>query len=185
MWRADETELLPDAPVKAGGALIGDPGLPESWWAEFNRSLDALAVQHATRMATPDTVTVTQTRVTEAIISAFGATDARINQWTVAHADMNWANVTAPQFCLFDWEDWGTAPRGLDAASLWGNSLAVPELAERVRRERREDLESRDGLLMRLFFCSKIVGRHADAADPLPEPARRAVERILAGLQTD
>ncbi|WP_075029131.1 hypothetical protein [Streptomyces mirabilis] len=28
----------------------------------------------------------------------------------------NEANVTAPEFCLFDWEDWGLAPRGLDAA---------------------------------------------------------------------
>ncbi|MFF4412397.1 hypothetical protein ACFYY8_07670 [Streptosporangium sp. NPDC001559] len=48
---------------------------------------------------------------------------------------------------MFDWEDWGMAPYGLDAASLWGASLAVPALADRVRSERRDDLESRDGKL--------------------------------------
>lgn len=69
---------------------------------------------------------------------------------TPAHGDLNWANVTAPQFCLFDWDDWGMALRGIDAAWLWGNSLVFPEVAERVQRERRHDLESRDGKLMSL-----------------------------------
>ncbi|MGP8303615.1 hypothetical protein ACTPOK_38020 [Streptomyces inhibens] len=66
---------------------------------------------------------------------------------------------------------------------MWGNSLAAPGLAERVRRERREDLESRDGLLMSLFYCTKAVGRYADETDPKLKPARWEVERILAELQ--
>ncbi|MFF8787055.1 hypothetical protein [Streptomyces sp. NPDC015125] len=183
MWRADETSLLPGAPVKPGGTLTVDPELPEAWWAALNSSLDALAAQRTTRVATPDTVTITQARVTEEVTATFGALDTTIEDWTTAHADMNWANVTSPSFCLFDWEDWGMAPRGLDSASLWGNSLAVPALAERVRHERREDLESRDGLLMSLFYCTKVVGRYADEADPKLKPARLEVERILRELQ--
>lgn len=185
MWRADETSVLPGAPVKPGGTLTVDPDLAPGWWDALNQSLDALSAQRTTRIATPDTVTVTQALVSEAITSTFGDVgDTTIARWAPAHADVNWANVTAPEFCLFDWEDWGQAPRGLDSASLWGNSLALPALAERVWHERRHDLDSRDGLLMALFFCSKVVGRYADEADPRLKPARRAAERLLAALQT-
>ena len=90
--------------------------------------------------ATPDTDTITQELVTESIRGVFpGDFDMTIRRWVPAHADLNWANVTAPVFSLFDWEDWGNAPQGLDSASLWASSLAVPALADRVRRERRRD----------------------------------------------
>ncbi|WP_460082416.1 hypothetical protein [Streptomyces variabilis] len=184
MWRADETELLPGMPI--GTAVLSeDPKLPDEWWQAFNASLDALAAQDTRRVATPDTVTVTQALVTESIHSVFsGDFDTTVERWVPAHADLNWANMTAPTFSLFDWEDWGNAPRGLDSASLWGSSLAVPALADRVRQERRRDFESRDGKLMTLFVCSKILGPDAHPEDPRLEPARRMAEQIVAELQT-
>lgn len=121
--------------------------------------------------------------VTATIRSAFPeAPDVEFEEWAPAHADLTWANVTAPEFCVIDWEDWGMAPRGLDAATLWGNSLAVPELAERVWRERRPDLECRPGRLMALFFCAKVVGPHAHPDDPRLGPAREAAARLLKGF---
>ncbi|MEV0281747.1 hypothetical protein AB0I22_35910 [Streptomyces sp. NPDC050610] len=185
VWRADETTLLPDAPVKpAGGTLTAAPTLPDSWWRTLNSSLDALARAATTRVATPDTVTITQEGVTSLITDAFGAAvDTTVERWHPAHADLNWANVTGPTCCLFDWEDWGAAPRGLDAASLWAASLAVPELAGRVRYERRADLGSRDGRLMMLFACAKIAGPYADVADPKLEPARTAARQLIAELR--
>ena len=71
----------------------------------------------------------------------------------------------------------------MDSASLWGSSLAVPALADRVRQERRGDLESRDGKLMTLFVCSKFAGADAHPEDPRVEPARREAARIVAELQ--
>jgi hypothetical protein len=184
MWRADETDLLPGEPVRPGGVLMDDPGLPAQWWAGLNSSLDALAAQSTTRVATPDTVVITQAHVDEVIRLIFpGAVDTAIEHWVPAHADVNWANVTSPQFCLFDWEDWGTAPRGLDSASLWGQSLAVPALADRVRQERDADLGSRDGAVMALFVCAKITGPYAHPEDPRQEPARRAAEQLVGVLQ--
>lgn len=180
MWRADETELLPGEPVGPDSVSV----LPEEWWEALNRSLDALAEQRTTRVATPDTVAITQAGVTSVIRETFTEVpDTTVEDWAPAHADLNWANVTSPQFCLFDWEDWGMAPRGLDAAWLWGNSLVFPELAERVRRERQRDLESRDGKLMSLFFCTKILGPHADPGDPRAGLARIEADRIVAELQ--
>jgi hypothetical protein len=184
MWRADETDLLPGQPVKAAGVLTEDPGLSDEWWAGLNASLDALAAARTTRVATPDTVMVTQAHVDEAIRSAFpGGSALVVERWVPAHADVNWANITGPQFCLFDWEDWGMAPRGLDSASLWAQSLGVPALVDRVLRERHDDLSSRDGKVMMLFACAKIAGPYAHPEDPRLGPARAAAERLVEELQ--
>lgn len=185
MWRADETELLPGTPV--GSAVLSEaPELPDDWWAGLNASLNALAAQRTRRVATPDTDTITQALVTESIRSAFSSDfDTAIERWVPAHADLNWANMTAPAFSLFDWEDWGNAPLALDSASLWASSLAVPALADCVRHERRSDFESRDGRLMTLFACSKILGPYAHPEDPRLEPARRMAEQVIKKLQAD
>lgn len=182
MWRGDETALLPGAPV--GSAVVAqDPHLSEEWWASLNASLEALATQHTNRIATPDTETLTQELVTGTIHRVFPGVDTAVADWRPAHADLNWANVTAPVFCVFDWEDWGMAPCGLDAANLWGASLAVPALADRVRRERCNDLASRDGKLMTLFVSAKILGPYSDPEDPRLVPARKTAEQLLQELQ--
>ncbi|MFI1362564.1 hypothetical protein [Streptomyces griseochromogenes] len=183
MWRADETELLPGAPI--GTAVLSEaPVLLNEWWEALNASLDALATQGTRRLATPDTDTITQALVTESIRRVFsGDFDTTVSRWVPAHADLNWANMTAPTFSLFDWEDWGNAPLGLDAASLWASSLAVQALAHRVRRERRSDFDCRDGKLMTLFVCSKLLGPDAHPEDPRREPARRMADQTIAELQ--
>ncbi|KJS57376.1 hypothetical protein VM98_01855 [Streptomyces rubellomurinus subsp. indigoferus] len=183
VWRADETSLLPGDPVGTA-VLATDPELPDGWWKALNTSLDALATQSTARVATPDTEPITQHLVDHVIQTAFPpARDIQVLSWSPAHADLNWANVTAPEFCVFDWEDWGMAPRGLDSASLLAASLAVPALADRVRRERRADLESRDGMVMRLFVLAKIAGPHAHPDDPRVAPARIEAEQLIHTLQ--
>lgn len=81
MWRADETELLPGASI--GTAVLSEaPKLSDEWWQAFNASLEALAAQHTRRVATPDTVTMTQTLVSESIRSAFsGDFDTTVERW--------------------------------------------------------------------------------------------------------
>jgi hypothetical protein len=183
MWRADETELISAAPIKSGGVLTVDPQLPASWWATLATSLDALTAADTTRVATLHTVPITQARVTTEIQDAFGdRVDTSISEWAPAHADFAWANLTGPECWILDWEDWGLAPRGLDAAMLWSCSLAVSGLAETVHAMRRVDLDSRDGQLMMLFFVAGIVGAGSDYSGPLYEPAREAAETLLALL---
>ncbi|MGW4692329.1 hypothetical protein OU787_25455 [Kitasatospora sp. YST-16] len=185
LWRADETSLLPSPPVGTA-VLASAPDLPEGWWAALNATLASLAAQPTTRVATPDTEAITQRHVDEVIQAAFpAAVDTGVTCWRAAHADLNWANVTSPEFCLFDWEDWGLAPRGLDSASLLAASLAVPAFADRVRYERRADLESRDGKVMRLFVLAKIAGPHAHPDDPRVEPARAEAQQLIRDLQRE
>lgn len=121
MWRVDETELVADPPVGQGALVVENPQLPETWWEGLNASLDAaLAAQETPRLATPDTESITQDLVDATIREVFPKiTDLAVDEWDPAHADLTWANVTGPGFCIIDWEDWeawGMAPRGLDAA---------------------------------------------------------------------
>ncbi len=183
MWRADETELISAAPIKAGGVLTVDPQLSASWWATLSTSLDALAAADTTRVATLHTMPITQARVTAEIEDAFGDhVDTSIAEWAPAHADLAWANLTGPECWILDWEDWGMGPRGLDAAMLWSYSLAVPGLAERVYAARSAELDSRDGQLMMLFFAAGILSAGSDYSGPLYEPARGAAETLLTAL---
>jgi hypothetical protein len=184
LWRADETELVTAPPIKSGGVLGSDPGLASAWWATLSTSLGALAAQTTTRVATPQTVPISQERVTAAIECVFpGSVETTVAEWVAAHADLAWANLTAPECWLLDWEDWGLAPRGWDAATLWGNSLAVPAVAERVQREYEADLASRSGLVSQLFFCAEIIAAGDGYAGPLAEPTRREAARLISLLR--
>ncbi|WP_083418860.1 hypothetical protein [Pseudofrankia sp. BMG5.36] len=184
MWRADETDLVADHPVKPGGILTADPGLSEKWWATLRSSLTALSGHSTTRLATPHTEKITQARIDLAITGAFGdQLDTKVEQWSAAHADLNWANLTTPTCMLLDWEDWGMAPHGLDPANLWVNSLAVPDLASRVYQECEQELESKTGKIMALFLCADIVSAPPSYSGPLHEPALRAVDRLVKELR--
>ena len=101
-------------------------------------------------------------------------------EWVPAHADLNWANLTCPECWILDWEDHGLAPPGLDAATLWISSLAVPTLAERVCWERRSDLETRSGKLMTLFHCAKIINDASSSTDPVFELTAREAAKLFA-----
>lgn len=186
VWRADEIQLVSAAPIRSRGSLRDAPALPDAWWDALNTSLDSLARQRTTRLATPDTETITQALVTNVIERAFPDTvDTTITdeEWVPAHADLNWANVTGPEFWILDWEDHGLAPRGLDAATLWTSSLTVPRLAERVHHERRTDLDTRSGKLMVLFNLAKIVSGAGARESPIFEPAKRLAEKLIADLR--
>lgn len=183
MWRADETDLVTDASIKPGGTLTTEPDLSDAWWATLNSSLDALAKHPTTRIATSAGSRITQERITKAIQQVFPGIDTTITEWTAAHADLAWANLTAPTCYFLDWEDWGLAPRGYDASTLLGASLEVPALADRVRQERRTDLESRSGQLAQLYFCAKVIAvgeRYGSLLAPATELANQLVRSLQA-----
>ncbi|HTJ67969.1 MAG TPA: hypothetical protein VL551_10600 [Actinospica sp.] len=182
LWRADETELIDEAPI---GRAKSATDLPESWWRAFGSAMDQLSGHITTRVATPDCEPITIERVEAAIRAVYpGAVGVRIDEWATAHADLTWANITGPGLWFLDWEDHGRAPRGLDAAVLWFGSLAVPDVAQRVCRELRCDLDCRTGRVMQLFKCAELLG-WAGEDEPLRLPARREADRLLAQLAAE
>lgn len=164
-WRVDETDVI-------AGSSIGKPqaarDLPTTWWTALGSALDALAAYRTYRRATPDLEPATADRFAAVIAKVFPGVDATITEWTTAHADFNWPNLAGPQFEVFDWEDFGAAPRGLDAATLWFGSLRVLAVADRVTECLRAHLESRDGKVMRLWRCAEFL---TWATDEEPEHA--------------
>jgi hypothetical protein len=175
MWRADETEFVEETPV---GRAVNATNLPDSWWTEYNAAMDRLADHSTSRTATPDCEPITPERVETVIRKVFpDVANFRIDEWTTAHADLNWANMTGPRLWILDWEDFGLAPRGLDAANLWAGSLAVPEVADKILGYGRVDLDSRTGQIMMLFKCAELLA-WADEREPLYAPTKREAERL-------
>lgn len=185
-WRADEIELVRVAPVKPGGTITAVPDLPEDWWTGLRESLSALAGQATIRVAKLHSASAVQGYISSLVDKAAGeagvVVDSTVTEWSTAHADLTWANLTAPQCWLLDWEDWGVAPRGLDPATLLLASLAVPPLAERIRREFAADLDSRSGRLVMLALCAELTSYNPDYAGVLGEPARRETRVLLDAL---
>jgi transcriptional regulator with XRE-family HTH domain len=180
LWRADEMALVEHPPVSTGQVLRSDPRLPESWWRMWNTSLDALARHECARIAVVDGQPLTESRITRAIGSMWpSVAHTSIDEWSSAHGAMTWANLTGPACWIIDWQCWGRAPRGLDAATLWSCSLAVPQLAARIWAERRTELESPTGTVMALYSLARILTDPAYPAGPLAAPARHEAARLL------
>jgi hypothetical protein len=179
-WRADETELITASPIHATGILTVEPDLSERWWATLTSSLSALARHTTTRVATPGMQPITQQRVISTIHAVFPGIDTTVGEWCTAHGDLAWVNLTGPVCVLLDWEDWGTAPRGWDAAMLWLYSLPVPALADRVYAELRTELDTPSGLLSQLAHCAEVMAW--PGYEKLSDPAKQQTERIIAQL---
>lgn len=178
VWRADETALVEEPPVGRSASAVT---LTDQWWTALAAALDALAAHRTTRIATPDCEPLSQERVNAVISKVFPGIDTTIDEYATAHADLNWANVTGPELWIIDWEDWGTAPRGLDAANLWFSSLREPTMAEKVREHRRADLASRTGKIMALWRCAEFLG-WAGAEEPGSTAVRYEAERLVREL---
>jgi hypothetical protein len=184
-WRADELELLT-------ARVVGDQRaaalLPDRWWSGLRDSLSALAA-HPT-----DRVGMSQAHLTRRITEVFAAdtglaadipvdsstVDTTVDEWVTAHTDVHWNNLSVEGH-LIDWEDWGRAPRGLDAACLWQASLPDMDLARRVRREFADDLDTRSGTLALLVQCANAVRAAARRGHetPLSRCARAAAPELL------
>ncbi|REE98360.1 hypothetical protein DFJ69_3847 [Thermomonospora umbrina] len=156
-------------------ALTVAPSLGEGWWDGLEASLTALA-GHST-----ERVPRTQEQITAAMRRAYGpGVPTQVERWVTQHGDLRWTNVTNGEDggpFLLDWEFWGAAPAGTDAATLYCTSLLVPEVAAQVYERWREVLESPDGRLAQLCVCLQLR-RHRDVGaleGPLRVLARRLV----------
>ncbi|QVJ03374.1 aminoglycoside phosphotransferase [Nocardiopsis eucommiae] len=154
VWKAEESTLSTSPAVSATAGITTDPGLSGAWWSALEEALDVLS-RHTT-----DRVALAQEHLTGRIHEVYGPDiDTRVGgeEWVCAHGDLGYANVTAPEFMLLDWESWGRAPRGWDAACLWSASLGVPEVAEQVRARFDDVLSTRSGRLCQLLLCANVA----------------------------
>jgi len=174
--RAELMSLAPGPAVAADMVLRDTVTLDEPWWRQLRASLGALATQPTERECLGPEL------LARRLLANFGVTvDPHTLVWSTAHGDLHWANLTNPGCWLLDWEAWGSAPAGYDAALLHAASLLQPETAHRVRQTFAEMLDGPGGAIAQLAAAAKMLrlaeqGHHLDLAVPL----HRHVRDLLA-----
>jgi hypothetical protein len=158
-FRAEVMTYIVDSPVSATPELREDPGLPGRWWEGLRSSLDALSGHKTARLP------LSQRAVTRRLRQYFAdRIDPVIDFWVTAHNDLHWNNLTRPDCFLLDWDGWGMAPAGYDAATLYCHSLLVPDVAARIYEEFSTELDTSDGVRSQLLVIAHMLDRsgHGD-----------------------
>jgi hypothetical protein len=173
-WRALVMTKASATAVSETPTLHSHPDLTPKWFAQLRQSLRRLAAQPT------DRVYCGQKYFAALIHRVFGTgLDTTASRWMVCHGDLQWANVGWPEPVLFDWETWGGAPFGFDAARLYVYSGCVPDVARQVAAAFSDVLDTRDGRLSILYTCAEVVEMISQVGHPSPDllPSVEAVAR--------
>jgi hypothetical protein len=145
-FRADLMDYVDEPVCSPTAALTGTPPVTVAWWARLRGTLNTVA------RADTDREALDIDRLADRIGSWDRNLPVQVERWVPAHGDLHWGQLSIPTCWVLDWEGWGLAPAGFDAASLYLHSLAVPHLAEQVRVYFGEQLDTRDGMLSQLYI---------------------------------
>jgi|HubBroStandDraft_1064217.scaffolds.fasta_scaffold18364_4 hypothetical protein len=168
--------LAPGIPCSATPELRQEISLPDAWWTDLRQALSAMAGAGAEGREPR-----TWDDVSKSLRIWFGEwVDPAPEPLATAHKDLHWANLTQPQLCILDWEFWGRAEAGHDAATLYCHSLLVPSAAAKVHEVFADVLDSRAGWLAQLSVITHML-RRADGGDyaDLVLPLHRLADRLL------
>ncbi len=167
--RGEISTYIPDPAISSGMTLPAGAAPSEQWLAELRGGLHALAV-HPVPAGGLDAESVN-----DGIRAFFGAdVDVAAVPWTTAHCDLHWGNLTTPRLFFLDWETWGRAPAGYDAATLLCATLNRPDVAGLIHRALAEFLDTPAGRIATLAAAVRFL-RFADDGEltELALPVRR------------
>ncbi|MEV6536965.1 hypothetical protein AB0M86_46720 [Streptomyces sp. NPDC051639] len=148
-YRAELSVRVEQAVLSADPILHQALGLPASWWEELAGTLEKLSGTGTGRVA------VREAYMARAIPEFVKMPAPAVASWTTVHGDLHWANLTAP-LRILDWEAWGRAPQGFDAATLYAYSLLQPGVAHRVRAT-FPILGSPEGFAAEAIVCAMLL----------------------------
>jgi len=176
--RGEVSTFVPAAPLSTGMVLVDEVDLPDPWITRLRGAVDAIA-NHPLPPRGMD-----QDDVNHGILAFFDVTvDFAAVEWTTAHSDLHWGNVTAPDLFILDWETWGRAPAGYDAATLHCTSLLHPTTARRIHRAFSDVLDTHSGRVAALAAAVRFLrfidgGEYLPLARPLRQHARQVIDRL-------
>ncbi|MFD9196438.1 hypothetical protein ACFWCA_50670 [Streptomyces phaeochromogenes] len=164
VFRAELSEFIASPTCSPEPVLRTERNLAPAWWTRLRSDLDTIAATHTTRVA------VRQQWIARAVPQHAGVPAPDITRWATAHGDLHFANITEDPIIL-DWEGFGTAPLGYDAAMLYAYSLLAPATATTIRRE-LPILNTPVGATALLVVAADLLqscsrGDHPELADPL------------------
>jgi hypothetical protein len=158
--------------VDGGGSLAED----ETWLGMLKTTLERLAEIPCTHHY------LTEPYVTAAIVARFGDGAPNVAaEWRTAHGDLSWPNLTVADLVLYDWETWGLAPRGYDAAYLMVQSIWDVDLMHRLEREFLDEFSTPSGCVGLLVACAEMLN-HIEASHLDPQHARNVEAIARRGL---
>lgn len=179
-YLAELTSYVESPPCSPTAVLTDAPRLDDSWWRSLARSLTQIS-----RVDTPREV-IRQGYLDRALpkfLDAPGIDTVPPAGWRAAHGDCHWANLTAEGPVLLDWEGWGLAPAGYDAALLAVHSMLVPEVEAQVRRELAAQLAGPAGRFAELVVLAELLQTTTRGDNLELEPAlRRRAAQLLDGV---
>ncbi|WP_327736832.1 hypothetical protein OG749_26750 [Streptomyces nojiriensis] len=157
--------------------LVRDPALPEQWWGLLRRSLDRLTQVQGTKE------TVRDSWIEQAFPQFLGIPAPTAIERVTGHGDLHWGNVTGQPLTLLDWERWGRVPVGYDPGLLHAHSLLVPAVAERIRADFAQVLDTPAGRIGELSALAELL--QAVARGFYPELAPHLLDRAeeLSGVR--
>ncbi|MFD7588336.1 hypothetical protein ACFV84_23225 [Kitasatospora sp. NPDC059811] len=170
-YRADVIDHITDPVVSTRPELASDPNLPDTWWHALHTATQHLATAEGTR------TTVRDTWIQKAFPQYLGVPGPAVVERVTGHGDFHWGNLTGPTLTILDWERWGLVPLGFDPGLLHANSLFVPAVATRVRREFAAVLDTPAGRIGELAAIAEMLqavarGWYPELAAPLADRAR-------------
>jgi hypothetical protein len=178
-YRAELYDRVTAPAAATSLALVTAPDLPPAWWAAVRTALDDIAVVPTLRR------TVHQPFLDRAMPQFLGTPiDTAAPSWSTAHGDFHFANLCAPILHVLDWEGWGLAPTGYDAAVLHNYSLLVPSVATRIRSELAHILGTPAGRFAELAVITQLLhstthGDNLELAEPLRNRAAYLLQRAI------
>jgi hypothetical protein len=173
--RGELMELIVDRPASAWMLIDSRPSVGQMWWRDLRRSVEAVTT------AVTDRLSLDPALLTERA-GEFGVeVDHDRVEWTTAHGDLHWANLTVPHLWILDWEAWGTAPAGYDAATLLCASLLHAPTARSVHALFAAVLDSYSGALSQLAAVARLrklvpPGEHPELEPRLGQHIRSLLE---------
>lgn len=173
--RAELMTAVPGTPAAATPELRDGPAADAGWWSDLEQALVGVAATPTTRMS------LDPAGIRRRIAVFFGREiDTDPGRWVSCHGDLHWNNIHTGPLAIVDWEAWGLAPRGYDAAFLLAHSLGVPAVADEIARRFRDDLETDDGVVAQLYALTKLLTRADGGAHPeLIAPIHRHADRLI------
>jgi len=178
-WLALQMTLATSPIVETGYFAGANSARIETQWINsLKHALDTL------RTIDTDRTSISADEISALIKDRFGpGAEHRADEWHCAHGDLHWSNLTYPDLMLLDWEHWGLAPRGYDAAYLLVFSCARPEVVQKIETVFAADLNCRSGRVALLaLLAHRLINIEARLFDPVYKPHLEAMaRRVLAG----
>lgn len=151
-WRAVLMTLVPES-AKTGPLFSRHRhAISDRWIGEIKQAMQTIAtIPTERRRIDPDWMSASITK-------RFGAeTPHTCDDWRTAHGDLHWGNITVPELKLLDWDLWGLAPRGFDAAFLVTFTSPDPALTRRLQSAFADELDTSSGKVAQLAVCAGVL----------------------------